>query len=71
MENLFLQLLNLTLTASYLAVAIILLRLVLQKAPKWINCALWALLALRLLLPFSLESALSRFHRQSRSPQIL
>ena len=59
MENVFITLLNLSITASYLIIAVILLRFVLFKAPKWINCLLWAVVGMRLVLPFSLESALS------------
>lgn len=59
MENVFITLLNLSITASYLIIAVILLRFVLFKAPKWINCLLWAVVGMRLALPFSLESALS------------
>lgn len=59
MEALFLRILNLSITASYIAAAVILLRLVLKKAPRWTVCALWALVAVRLLCPFSLESDLS------------
>ena len=59
MEAFFLKLVNMSITASYLVAAVLVLRLFLKRAPKWIHCALWALVALRLLLPFSLESALS------------
>ena len=59
MEELFLRILNLSITASYLIIAVILLRLVLKKAPRWTVCALWALVAVRLICPFSIESALS------------
>ena len=59
MENFFITLLNLSITASYLIIAVILLRFALFKAPKWINCALWALVGVRLALPFSFESILS------------
>ena len=59
MEALFLRILNLSITASYIIAAVILLRLVLKKAPRWTVCALWALVAVRLLCPFSIESALS------------
>ncbi len=59
MDALFLKLLNLSLTASWLILAIVVLRLVFRKAPRWIFCLLWGLVALRLVVPFSLESALS------------
>ena len=57
--DIFLRLLNVSITAVYGVAAVLLLRLCLKKAPKWISCALWGLVGLRLLLPFSLESPLS------------
>jgi len=59
MEAVFLHILNIAITASWLVLAVVLLRFVLKKAPKWATCLLWGIVALRLLLPFSLESALS------------
>jgi beta-lactamase regulating signal transducer with metallopeptidase domain len=59
MENVFLHLLNLSITAGYIILAVILLRLMLFKAPKWINCLLWAVVGLRLAIPFSIESIFS------------
>ena len=59
MENLFLHLLNLSITASYIVLAVILLRFLLAKAPKWISCLLWAVVGLRLAIPFSIESIFS------------
>jgi beta-lactamase regulating signal transducer with metallopeptidase domain len=59
LEELFVNLLNMSITAGYVVVAVILLRLLLRKAPRWISCSLWALVGLRLLLPFSFESVMS------------
>jgi len=59
MDAVFLKLLNMSLTASWLCLAVLILRLLLKRAPKAISCALWALVGLRLLFPFSLESVLS------------
>jgi beta-lactamase regulating signal transducer with metallopeptidase domain len=59
MDAVFLKLLNMSLTAGWLILAVIALRLVLKKAPKWTRCALWGMVGLRLVLPFSVESALS------------
>ncbi len=56
MEFLFLQAVNLSISAGFLVLVVLLLRLVLKKAPKWMNMALWAVVALRLLFPFSIES---------------
>ena len=59
MSGLFLKILNLSITASWLILAIIIIRQLMRKMPKWIVCALWALAAFRLICPFSFESALS------------
>ena len=59
MSAVFLKLLNLSITASWLILVVILVRFLLKKAPKWISCVLWALVAVRLVCPFSLESVLS------------
>ena len=59
MANIFIDLFNMSITASYLVLAVVVARLLLKKAPKWINCLLWALVGIRLICPFSFESALS------------
>ena len=59
MSELFLKILNMSFVASWLILAVILLRLALKKAPKWIACLLWGMVAVRLLCPVSLESSLS------------
>ncbi|MBQ4054421.1 MAG: transcriptional regulator, partial [Clostridia bacterium] len=59
MEAIFLKLFNLSLTASWLVLAVIILRLILNRAPKFLRCILWGLVGLRLILPFSFESVLS------------
>ena len=59
MTSVFLRIVNISFTAGWLILAVIALRLLLRKAPKWLICLLWALVALRLLIPFSIESALS------------
>ena len=59
MTELFFQALNASFMAGWLILAVLLVRALLKRAPKWISCALWALVALRLLLPFSIESPLS------------
>ena len=59
MSGVFLKILNISITAGWLILAVILIRLLFKKAPKWLTCLLWGLVALRLLLPFSIESALS------------
>jgi len=59
MTEVFLKLLNMSLSACPLVLAVLVLRIVLKKAPKWSVVLLWGIVALRLVLPFSLESALS------------
>ncbi len=59
MASLFLRLLNMSITAGWIVLAVILLRFCLKKAPRWITCALWGIVALRLLLPFNIESPVS------------
>lgn len=59
MEALFLKLVNMSITASYLVIAVIAFRLVLHKAPRWIHASAWGLVGLRLALPFSFESFFS------------
>ncbi len=57
--EMFLNILNVSITASWLVLAVLLARLLLKKAPKWVNCLLWGIVALRLLVPINIESALS------------
>ena len=59
MTSLFLTILNMSMVASWVILAVILLRLLLRRAPKWMTCALWAIVALRLVCPFSIESMFS------------
>lgn len=56
MEAAFLKLLNMSISAGWLVLAIVLLRIVLKKAPKWMRCILWGMVAVRLICPFSVES---------------
>lgn len=56
MGELFSKVVNMSFVASWVIFAVILLRLLLQKAPKWINCLLWVMVAVRLICPVSLES---------------
>ena len=59
MKEIFYEILNLSLSAAYLVPVVLVLRLVLKKAPRWTMCLLWGLVALRLVMPFSLESDVS------------
>ncbi|MBQ2676922.1 MAG: hypothetical protein IJF54_05955 [Clostridia bacterium] len=69
MAAVFLKLVNMSITASWLVLAVILLRLILKKAPKFISCILWALVGVRLVLPFSFESILSLIPSSQPIPQ--
>ena len=59
MSELFLKIINMSISASWLIFAVLILRLALKKAPKWVNVLLWGIVAIRLICPFSFESALS------------
>ena len=59
MNAVFLKILNMSISASWIAVIVLVLRLCLKRAPKWWNVLLWGLVAVRLMLPFSVESPLS------------
>ncbi len=60
MELIFLKLLNMSISASFLVLAVVILRFLFQKRiPKWINVCLWGIVAIRLAVPFSLESRFS------------
>ena len=59
MNELFLKIINMSISASWLVLAVLILRFVLKKAPKWINVLLWGIVAIRLICPFSFESTLS------------
>lgn len=55
----FLKVLNMSIAASWVVLVVLVLRLLLKKAPKWISVALWGLVAIRLVCPISFESVLS------------
>lgn len=59
MTDLFISLFNMSITAGWLVLAVILLRFLLKKAPKWVNAVLWAFVGFRLICPFSFESIFS------------
>ena len=59
MDDVLLKLVNLSISASWLILAVLVLRVVLKKAPKWVMPLLWGVVALRLVCLFSIESALS------------
>ncbi len=59
MSDVFIKLVNMSITASWMVLAVVVLRLMLKKAPRWLSCLLWGAVGLRLVLPFSFESVLS------------
>ncbi|MBE6756731.1 MAG: hypothetical protein E7555_09775 [Ruminococcaceae bacterium] len=71
MSDIFIHLLNMSITASYLVLATILLRLIFKKAPKTVFCFLWFLVGLRLIFPFSIESALSLIPTTQTFPEYI
>lgn len=72
MAAVFLKLLNLSISASWLVLAVLALRLISKRSPKWMNVLLWGIVALRLVLPFSIESALSLIpSAETLSPEVV
>ncbi len=67
-SRLFLNLLNRSFAAGILVLAVLVLRLLLKKAPKWTHCVLWAFVALRLVLPLGIVSPLSVFGALQSQP---
>lgn len=59
MKSLFADYFNISLACTFLILAIIILRILIRKAPKSMTCVLWTLVFVRLVLPFRLESFLS------------
>lgn len=57
--QIFMHLINISIAASWLVLAVIILRFILKKVPKWVNCLLWGIVAIRLLMPFSIKSIFS------------
>ena len=61
MNEVFVKLANMSVAAGWLILAVLVLRLLLKKAPRWITCLLWALVAVRLVCPFSFPSPVSAY----------
>ncbi len=59
MGEVFVKLLNMSITASWLILAVLCVRFLFRRIPKWVNCLLWGIVAIRLIFPFSIESELS------------
>ncbi len=66
MSNAFIWVLNMSITASFFVLAVFVLRFLLRKSHKWIICLLWGVVALRLIVPYSIESSISLLpHRET------
>ena len=63
MSTLFFKILHMSISASWIAAAVMVLRVCLKRAPKWTNVLLWGFVAVRLLFPVSIESPLSLLPR--------
>lgn len=72
MTDIFLAIVNMSISASWIVLAVLLLRLILKKAPKWVTVLLWGIVALRLICPITVESVMSLIpSAQTVSPQIM
>lgn len=72
MSEVFLKVVNMGISAGWLVLAVLALRFLLKKAPKWVNVLLWGIVALRLICPFSIESTLSLIpSKETISPEIM
>ncbi|UZQ86700.1 M56 family metallopeptidase [Thermoclostridium stercorarium] len=67
MGRIFLTVLNMSLTASYVIIVVIIVRLMLKRAPKVVSYALWSVVAFRLAIPFSFESVFSLIPRANNA----
>lgn len=59
MGDLFVSVLNMSISAAWVLLAVLILRLIFKKAPKRITVLLWCIVGLRLIMPFSVESIFS------------
>ena len=72
MADIFLKIVNMSISASWIVLAVLVLRLLLKKAPKWITVLLWGIVAIRLICPFSIESVMSLIpSTETISPEIM
>ena len=72
MSEAFLKVVNMSISASWLVLAVLVVRCLLKKAPKWVNVLRWGIVAIRLLCPFSVESVLSLIpSKETISPEIM
>lgn len=59
MGEIFLKLFNISIISCWIVLAVVIFRIVFKRAPKWSNCLLWAVVGVRLIMPFSIESVFS------------
>ena len=72
MSRCFLSILNMSISASWVVLAVLVFRILLRKAPKWITVLLWAVVAIRLICPISIESEMSMIpSAETISPEIM
>ena len=71
MHTAFIKVLNMSISASWLVLAVLVLRFALKKSPKWISVALWALVAVRLICPVSIESPASLIPSRETIPETI
>ena len=71
MHTAFIKVLNMSISASWLVLVVFGLRFLLKKSPKWISVALWALVAVRLICPVSIESPASLIPSRETIPETI
>lgn len=72
MSDLFINIVNMSISAGWIVLAVMLLRLIFKKAPKWIAVLLWSIVAVRLICPFTVESVVSLIpSAETISPNIM
>lgn len=65
----FIEIFNISISASWMILAVVLLRLCIKRLPRWITCVLWGMVAIRLLLPFSIAGPFSLLPSENTIPQ--
>jgi len=72
MSAFFLTIVNMSISASWIVLTVLLLRLLLKRAPKWVMVLLWGIVAVRLICPFTIESVMSLIpSAETISPEIM
>ena len=71
MRGLFLEIVNMSISAGWLILAVFVIRLILKNAPKWIHVLLWGIVAIRLVCPFTIESPVSMVPKSVSNGEIV